>query len=200
MNSGMNVETRWVVEWRSACDFLRAYEPTREEIARFAPVLAGYYNDEYNRSMMANTVAMTADEVVEHFEGLQRAGGRPFVLERDGVLMGDADLRHLTARTAEFAILVGQRPEQGKGIGTRFALALHALAFCGLGLERIYISIVPANRPSQRLFAKLGYTGDDSREARAFTDEASDITLSLGRAEFAAAHAAALLEIHWSVR
>jgi RimJ/RimL family protein N-acetyltransferase len=194
----MNLEPRLVAEWQA--DRLRAFEPTRDEIARLAPTLAGFYNDDYNRSMMANTVAMTPAEVIEHFEGLRRMGGRPFLLERDGALLGDADLRHITAKTAEFAILIGQRPEQGKGIGTRFAILLHALAFRGLGLERIFVSIIPANQPSQRLFAKIGYTADDGPAARAFADEPTDITLSIGRATFEAAHEAALEEIRWSLR
>jgi len=198
--NGMNLEPRLVVEWQSPGDGLRAFEPTREEIARFAPTLAGFYNDDYNRSMMANTVTMTVDEVVEHFEGLRLKGGRPFLLERDGALLGDADLRHITAHTAEFAILVGQRPEQGKGIGTRFALLLHALAFRGLGLERIFVSIIPANLPSQRLFTKIGYTRDDSPAARAFADDSTDLTLSMSRATFDNAHAPALDEIRWSLR
>jgi RimJ/RimL family protein N-acetyltransferase len=196
----MNLEPRLVVDWQSASDRLRAFEPTREEIARFAPTLAGYYNDDYNRSMMANTVTMSTDEVVEHFEGLRRKGGRPFLLERNGTLLGDADLRHITAQTAEFAILIGQRPEQGKGIGTRFAILLHALAFRGLGLERIFVSIIPANLPSQRLFAKIGYTRDDSPAARAFADDPTDLTMSMGRATFDNAHAPTLDAIRWSLR
>jgi RimJ/RimL family protein N-acetyltransferase len=150
--------------------------------------------------MMANTVAMTAAEVVEHYEGLRHKGGRPFLLERDGILLGDADLRHVTAKTAEFAILIGQRPEQGKGIGTRFALLLHALAFRGLGLGRIFVSIIPANQPSRRLFARIGYTVDDGPVARVFADDLTDITMSLDRETFEAAHAAALGEIRWSLR
>ena len=196
----MNLQPRLEVEWQSPGGRLRAFEPTREEIARFAPVLTGFYNDDYNRSMMANTVAMTADEVVEHFEGLRQHGGRPFVLECDDVLLGDADLRHLTAQTAEFAILIGKRPEQGKGIGTRFAILLHALAFRGLGLERIFVSIIPANLPSRRLFEKIGYTSDDSPAARAFADDPTDLTLSMTRTTFEMAHVAALDEIRWSLR
>jgi RimJ/RimL family protein N-acetyltransferase len=196
----MQSEPRLVVEWQTPENRLRAFEPTREETARWAPTLSNYYNDEYNRSMMANTVAMSPDDVVEHFELLWRAGTKAFLLERDGVLLGDADLRRITAKTAEFAILVGQRPEQGKGIGTRFSMMLHALAFRGLGLEQIVVSIIPANLPSLRLFAKLGYTHDDSPAARATIDDPSDVTLSLGRSNFESAHASALDHITWKVR
>ena len=70
----------------------------------------------------------------------------------------------------------------------------------GLGLERIFVSIIPANLPSQRLFAKIGYARDDSPAARAFADDPTDLTLSMVRTTFEAAHAAALDEIRWSLR
>ena len=106
--------------------------------------------------------------------------------------------RHLGSDSAEFAILIGRRPEQGKGMGTRFAILLHAFAFRGLGLSRVYISIIPANLPSQRLFTRLGYRTDNSPTARAFADDDNDLTLSLDRASFEEAHAAVLPELHWS--
>jgi RimJ/RimL family protein N-acetyltransferase len=196
----MDREQRWDVTWRTPDGDLRAYEPTTAELAVAAPTLATYYNDAYNRTMMNNTVAMTAAEIVEHFQSLRGAGGKPFLLERDGELAGDTDLRHLTAKTAEFAILIGRRPEQGKGLGTRFAVLLHAFAFLGLGLDRLYISIIPANLPSQRLFAKLGYQADTCPAARAFADHESDLTLSLGREVFLSAYAPAIAQIRWILR
>ena len=39
---------------------------------------------------------------------------------------------------------------------------LHAFGYDVLGLERIYISVIPANAASRRLFEKLGYQRDDS--------------------------------------
>lgn len=196
----MNLEPRLVADWQTQVDHLRAYEPTREETARFAPMMATYYNDAYNRSMLSNTVAMSPDEVKEHFESLRRKGGKPFLLERNGVLIGDADLRHITPKTAEFAILIGQRTLQGKGLGTRFAILLHALAFQGLGLERFFISIIPTNLASQHMFAKLGYQRDDSPTARTFVDEASDFTYSISRTDFETAHASQLPQIRWALR
>jgi RimJ/RimL family protein N-acetyltransferase len=250
----MTGKPRWTGSWRTPDACLRAYTPTAQEVARFAPALAAFYNDAYNREMMSNTVAMSPDEVVEHFQSVRAAGGLPFLLEHDGELAGDADFRHLvdmetlegfpslpamvrgrqsrpaphatdmetlegfpslpamvrgrqsrpaphaTGRTAEFAILIGRRPQQSRGWGTRFALLLHALAFGqpGLGLERVFVSIIPANLPSQRLFAKLGYQPDRSPTARAFAEADSDLTLSLGRDAFASLHASALPEMVWT--
>jgi RimJ/RimL family protein N-acetyltransferase len=179
---------------------LRAIEPTHEEVVRLSPLLADYYNDPHNRSMMANTVAMTAGEVVEHFDSLGQSGGRPFLLELDGETVGDADFRHVCVASAEFAILVGRRSLQGKGIGLGFGILLHALAFRALGLEQVFASILPSNPASQRLFAKLGYTADDSATARAFADEESDLTFSVGREAFEAKHGAVSAEVVWQIR
>jgi RimJ/RimL family protein N-acetyltransferase len=196
----MDRDLRWNVTWTTSVGCLRAYQPSAKELAAAAPVLAGFYNDAYNRTMMDNTVAMTADEVIEHFESLRATGGMPFLLERDGDLTGDADLRHLADSAAEFAILIGRRPEQGTGLGTRFAILLHAFAFVRLDLDHVFVSIIPANIPSQRLFAKLGYLPDERPEARAFADHDDDLTLSLDRNAFVAAQADVLPEITWTFR
>jgi RimJ/RimL family protein N-acetyltransferase len=199
----MNVatrEARWTVEWQGVAETLLAFEPTAAELVRAAPTLAAFYNDHYNRAMMSNTVAFKAADVVDHIALLQAKGERPFLLERDGILVGDADFRHLTATDAEFAILVGRRDEQGKGMGTRFATLLHAFAFFGLGLEQLFVSIIPENEPSQRLFLRLGYARDDGAAARRFADEESDLTYSLGRADFQGRFAKILPEICWRPR
>lgn len=189
-----------VATWRTADMLLGAFEPTHEEIVRFSPVLAHFYNDTYNRSMMANTVAMTSGDVVEHFQSLRQSAGRPFLLELDGELLGDADFRHVDATSAEFAILVGRRDRQGKGIGLRFAILLHALAFHGLGLQTVFVSIIPANTASQRLFAKLGYSRDDGTKARGFADDQTDLTFSLSREAFESKHRGTLTGTEWRVR
>jgi RimJ/RimL family protein N-acetyltransferase len=196
----MSLGTGLVATWRRASSELVAFEPTHEEVVRFSPTLADYYNDPHNRSMMANTVEMTANEVVEHFDLLRRSGGRPFLLELDGELLGDADFRHVQVTSAEFAILVGRRSAQGKGIGLCFATLLHALAFREFGLDTVFVSIIPANVASQRVFAKLGYVADHSPAARAFAEEESDLTFSIDRAAFEARHASALPDMKWRSR
>ena len=61
---------------------------------------------------------------------------------------------------------------------------LHVFGYDVLGLDRIYISVIPANVASRRLFQKLGYQADDSPEARALIDEETDLTMSLARSAF----------------
>ena len=186
----MSQPERWSVSWHSAGGWLEAREPTPPEVHAIAACLAGWYNDPHNRSMMANSCALDEAEVCAHFARVWQEGGRNFLLYAEGRLMGDADLRHVDpeAGTAELAILVGERHVQGRGFGTRFAVMLHALAFTTLALERVYVSIIPANRGSLRLFEKLGYQKDDSPAARSYIDEDDDVTMSFGRDEFLRLH------------
>src|SRR5579871_611144 len=163
----MTTPTLWAVEWKQGPETLVALEPDPAELRRAAPQLAAFYNDDHNRRMLAHDdEPHTAEDVVAYYEELRAEGGRPFLLYADGVLMGDADFRNLEDRTGEFAILIGGRATQGRGLGTRFARMLHVFGFRTLGLDRIYISVIPANAASRRLFEKLGYQIDDSPEAR----------------------------------
>ena len=164
---------------------LTAVEPTGDELRGAAPVLAASYNDSHNRVMMGHDdEPHTAGDVVAYYEQLRIEGGRPFLLYMNGVLMGDADFRNIGDISGEFAIMIGGRASQGRGLGTRFALMLHAFGYDVLGLERIYISVIPANAASRRLFEKLGYQPDDSPQARALIDEETDLTMSLARSAF----------------
>jgi len=124
-----------------------------------------------------------------------RGGGEQFFLYRGEAFAGDADLREHLGREGELAILIASRGEQGKGLGTRFAIMLHALAFRVMELERVYVTILPQNAASRRLFAKIGYAVDDSSEARGYVDEELDVSMSIGRHDFERAHAAVLAEI-----
>jgi len=186
---GAEREIRWSAEHRHRGELLRALEPTVDEVRAAAPALASFYNAPYNRRMMANTISMSAEDVVASFTELGAEGGHPFLLYAGERLVGDGDLRHLDlcAGAAEVAVLVGDRASQGRGLGTRFTALLHAFGFQVLGLERIYASILPANEPSLRLFAKLGHAPDASEAARSFTDEPGDVTLSVSRATFESA-------------
>jgi RimJ/RimL family protein N-acetyltransferase len=178
---------RFVIELDDG-DALRAREPARSEIGKAAARLARFYNDPHNQAMLAHEEALSAADVVAHYRALADEGGHAFFLELGGRLVGDGDLRNVTRTRAEVAVLVGDRSLQGKGLGTRFGVMLHAFAFHTLGLRRTYASIIPANEGSLRLFAKLGYERDVSAVARRFADEATDVTLSLSPERFEALH------------
>jgi RimJ/RimL family protein N-acetyltransferase len=182
--------TWFEVQIRDEESLLRAYEPTTAELEAAAPDLSRHYNDPYNRSMLTNTGTMSAEDVVAHYRESHQRGDRLFLLERDGVLMGDADFRHFDNQSAEYAILIGARDQQGRGLGGKFTVMLHALAFGEWALEHIYVNIIPANQPSLRMFQRLGFQPDSSARARSLAEEPSDATLSLDAASFGQRHAA----------
>ena len=200
------------IRWQLGERELIALEPTAAELARHAPALAAAYNDPRNAPLLGHTEDSGADDVIDHYAELADEGARQFLLFVDGALAGDADLRGVVRAddalerggTAEFAFLIGAPAAQGQGLGTRFALMLHAFGFAppplGLALDTIYASVVPANTASLRVFAKLGYTEDVSAAARAYADEPGDLVLALDRPTFLARHAEALAAIDVAAR
>jgi RimJ/RimL family protein N-acetyltransferase len=188
-------ETRWSIEAPWATGSLRVLEPTVTEVLAAAPLLADFYNDKYNSAMMTNSRDLTAAEVVETFESFRAVGGHPFLLERDGELMGDADFRNVEGSEAEFAILIGQRAQQSRGLGTRYAAMMHVAALRVFRFERIYAAVIPANVASRRMLEKLGYRVDKSQRAAHFADAEDEIAMSLDLVEFERAHADLLAKV-----
>jgi RimJ/RimL family protein N-acetyltransferase len=126
---------------------------------------------------------------------MRRDGARTFLFFLDGTLVGDGDLRGIDGAAAELAIMIGARASQGRGLGARFAMMLHAFAFRVMKLERVYVGIVPHNAASRRLFEKLGYAVDTSDAARAHADDEGDVMMSIDRASFEARHAAEVARV-----
>jgi RimJ/RimL family protein N-acetyltransferase len=188
------------VEYRDAQVLLRAFEPTADEVRAVAARLSGYYNDEHNRAMLTHEDDMSADEVIVHYTESRKRGDRLFLLELDGLLVGDADFRHFDAESAEYAIMIGARNLQGRGLGRKFTTMLHAWALRGLGLRRVYVTILPANRASIRLFEQLGYGPDHGFRARSLIDEESDVTLSMERSAFEEQHGAMMDGVRFGLR
>ena len=186
---------RYHLEWATPAGALIALEPGPGEVEPVAARLAAAYNDPRNAPLLGHTAALSEADVIEHYRALANGGGRSFLLYRDGELAGDGDLRGVGGGAAEFAFLIADPAAQGKGLGTRFAIMIHALAFGPLALERVYASVIPANTGSRRVFEKLGYAVDDGDAARAYADDDGDLVLSIDRAGFARAHGTAAAEV-----
>jgi RimJ/RimL family protein N-acetyltransferase len=170
--------TRYQVTWNE----LTAIEPTLDEVRTHVPALVTAYNHPRNAPLLGHTLELTTEDVLEHYENLLAAGARSFLLFDSGTFAGDGDLRGIAGGVAEFAFLIAAPEAQGKGLGTRFATMVHALAFAQ-GIEKIYATVVPENVASKRVFEKLGYAVDHSEAAADYGDE-GDVVLSITRAAF----------------
>jgi len=187
------------IAWSTPQAHLVAIEPTGDELRRHAAALAEAYNDPHNAPLLGHTDRLGERDVLAHYAALAGTG-HGFLTFRDGALVGDADLRGVADGAGELAFLVGNVAHQGQGLGTRLATMLHAFAFRQLGLARVYVSVMPDNAASRRVFEKLGYARDDGPAARAYADEPDDLTLVVERARFEAAHANEMAEIQITVR
>ncbi len=174
---------------------MRVFEPNLDEVLAAAPLLAAFYNDSHNAAMMTNTQEASAADVVALFQEMRAAGDRPFLLELAGRLIGDADLRNVQGAEAEFAIMVGPRGQQSRGLGTRFGAMLHAAALQLMGFERIYATVIPQNIASRRMLEKLGYQLDTSPRAASFADAEDDVAMSVDRVQFERAQAGVLPQV-----
>jgi RimJ/RimL family protein N-acetyltransferase len=191
---------RYRITWSTPAGELVAIEPGPEQLARHAAALAAAYNDPHNAPLLGHTEPMTETDVIAHYAAVSDDGGHNFLVFRDGALAADADLRHVGGGAAEFAFLVAAVAAQGQGLGTRVAMMIHAFAFARLRLDRVYASIVPGNVASRRVFDKLGYAVDLGPTARAYADEAGDITMVVERAAFERSHAAQMAQIYIAVQ
>lgn len=187
-----------MIHYEVTCAELAIVEPTDDELEAALPTLLAGYNDPQNAPRLGHTSALSAADVREHYAAL-RATGRAFLLCRDGIVVGDADLRAFSGQTAEFAFLIADPAVQGQGLGTRFARLVHALAFGPLGRARVYAAVLPDNTASRRVFGKLGYTVDNTVDAQDYGDP-GDIVLQLERDVFLRHNADAIAQIRIAAR
>lgn len=84
---------------------------------------------------------------------------RLFALEdTDGRLIGDLELDHISWRTgeAELRIRIGEKDYWNKGYGAEAISSLLELAFCSIGLRRIYLRVYQFNHRAIKCYEKCG--------------------------------------------
>lgn len=182
-----------MITWRRHDVLHRAIEPG--DVAAHAGALCDWYNLPENAALMGNTAVMTTADVLEYWAERPARRARGFLLFADDALVGDAELRNIVDGRGEFSLMIGALATQGRGFGGTFAAMVHVFAFRILGLERVYVQPLPENVRVQRLERRLGYSLDDSPEARAFADDDRAITMSIDRAAFEANNAEAWREV-----
>ena len=114
------------IEWTTDVGELVAVEPQLSDVVAHAGELAAGYNEPENARLMGHLEPFSEADVVDHYKSMLNEGARVFLLYLKGKLVGDADLRGMRDGAAEFAFMIAARNQQGRGLGTKFALMLTA--------------------------------------------------------------------------
>jgi [ribosomal protein S5]-alanine N-acetyltransferase len=111
--------------------------------------------------------------------------------EQDGHI-GNVSLQGLSFlnRTAEFAIILGDRRHWGRGVGKLAGLKLLEHGFTKLNLNRVYCGTAATNEGMKALAAALGMRQEGIRRSHLFLEGAWVDVVDYGvlRHEFSAAH------------
>lgn len=71
-------------------------------------------------------------------------------------------------QSAEFHIMIGDRDNQGKGIGTFALNEILKHAFYNMNLRRIELSVLEDNKRAQRLYEKVGFVREGIKRMAVF--------------------------------
>jgi RimJ/RimL family protein N-acetyltransferase len=85
------------------------------------------------------------------------------IVERaTGNLVGCVYLRDIDqeSRSGELHVFLGEPAARGRGLGEAACQAMIWHAFLELGLQRIYLKVLPENGRAIRLYERLGFTRD----------------------------------------
>lgn len=127
----------------------------------------GHHVYPYNRELALQYIAGTADQR----ENLVLA-----VVTKAGLHIGNVSLQNIDPihRSAEFAILLGDKNYWGRGIGEEVARLILHHGFTVLNLHRIYCGTIASNEAMQKLAQKLGMR-EEGRRRESFFKEGSYI-------------------------
>lgn len=135
-----------------------------------------WLNDaEVSRGNSHHTFPYTASDAVQYIRAVSAARDALVlaVVARQGDRhVGNVALQHIRPidRTAEFAILFGEREAWGRGYGTEAARLICAYGFTTLGLHRIGCGTFEHNEAMRKLALSLGMHEEGRRREAAFKD------------------------------
>lgn len=137
---------------------LRRVEPARDTDDRYR-----WINDPVAAEWLAMRPSrVSRDEVRSYLEETAKSAASmvEFAVETlDGRHIGGTTLRNFNhvARSAEFAILIGEADYRGKGYGTDVAQLMLRIGFEEFNLNRIYLTAYAPNVGAIRAYEKAGY-------------------------------------------
>ena len=139
----------------------------------FSPEYLEWLNDpEVNRYTSRGSYPTTEAEARQYVATCQSADRIVSAIFANERHIGNISIQKidLINRSAELAILIGDRSAQGKGFGLKASQIICKHGFNALGLNRIYCGTHSENIPMQKLALKLGMKEEGWSRKALYTD------------------------------
>ena len=130
---------------------------------RVVSLLGGFSAKGYSRADIERWIAFHNDKTNEVLWVIADAGGR---------CVGHVGLYEIDhrIRSAELAIMLGDPPVWGKGLGRACTEAVITYGFDQLGLNRIHLTVLASNERALRLYRGLGFVEEGRMRQAQFKD------------------------------
>lgn len=83
-------------------------------------------------------------------------------------------------RNAQLAIVIGDKEEYGKGLGTSTMNLILSYAFNELNLNKVYLQVAEYNQAAQALYAKIGFQEEGRFRKQHFTEGSYHDMIAMG--------------------
>ncbi len=132
-----------------------------------------WVNDQETAPLLLRVLPVTEIEQEGWFENICTKPDRyVWAVEVDDQYVGNMGLYHvdLIHRRAEIWTLIGEKSWRGKGLGRESMALLLNYAFCGLGLNKIYLHVDEENLIAQNMYKRLGFVVEGTLVSEYFID------------------------------
>ena len=139
------------------------------------PRLVCWLNDPKNWSTLGRGNPINQVRETEYIDGLYKSETDlvfGIAIKNGDRLIGCCGLHgiSLTARSAVFGILIGERSRQGLGFGTQATRLALRYAFMELNLNRVELSVFADNERAIRAYARAGFVQEGRAREAYFRD------------------------------
>jgi ribosomal-protein-alanine N-acetyltransferase len=127
-----------------------------------------WFNDaEVSRWNSHHVWPYTRELALDYIRGLATREDVVLAIDVDGAHVGNVSLQDMSVlnRSADFAIVIGERSAWGRGVGTEAARLIVDHGFRDLNLNRITAGTFVENEAMLKLAASLGMTREGTRRA-----------------------------------
>lgn len=152
-----------------------------ESKSEIAPAIAlarefGDWASEQLRVELGILIPADADHPTTVLDGLLESGGRLYIAEADGEVVGVGGLKHLSDTVAEIKRMFVRPAARELGVGRAIVEQLIADAR-KMGYKTIYLESAPFMHSAHTLYRSVGFLPSDSYAGREFEGAAHDVSV-----------------------